>query len=257
MKPKQNPYPWYAVNEVTRELEPYAVYAARREIFNRTFQPEADPQFLKFGANGRVNEINTDLLAESIRHDNMRYGVLSGDSLMIEYAYNLMHAPERIEAQAKINTSYMDGFIKWKTVRQTRVHMMTACLLMGHWDDYIVTKKWIRWKTICLWACAIIRATPRKNGTRRYFPAKRLMNYVANRLPPLRTTSARLKWPWERVVRSLGLDGMWGARESGRSDDREIIPTIFSWDVPDALTPEQIRKLETIVPFYYAGIDGE
>jgi hypothetical protein len=150
----------------------------------------------------------------------------------------------------------MNGFTKWKTIRQARVHMMTACLLMGHWDDHIIAKKWIRWKTIYLWACAIIRATPRKNGTRRYFPAKRLVNYVANRLPPLRTDIARLKWPWERVVRSLGLDGMWGARESGRNEDREIVPTIFDWDMSDSFPSDQIRKLEMIVPFY-VGIDRE
>jgi hypothetical protein len=82
------------------------------------------------------------------------------------------------------------------------------------------------------------------------------VNYVANRLPPLRTASARLKWPWERVIRSLGIDGMWGARESGRNDDREIVPIVFKRDAPDTLTPEQIRKLEIIVPFY-AAIDGE
>jgi hypothetical protein len=186
----------------------------------------------------------------------MRYGVLSGDPLMIEHADNLMHAPEKIEAQTKINTAYMNGFTKWKTLRQARVHMMTACLLMGHWDDHIIAKKWIRFRTIGLWTCAIIRATPCESGTRTYFPAKSLVDDVANKLPPLRTTSARHKWPWERVYRSLGLDRIWGARESGRNDDREIVSTIFNWDMLDTLTPEQIRKLEVIVPFY-AAIDGE
>jgi hypothetical protein len=219
MKPRQNPYPWYAVNEITRALEPYAIYAAQREMFNRMYQPELENQFLEDG------ELDFRELTKHFQHDEDCYGFLSGDPLMIEIVHGLMNAPEKIATLAKINAAYMNGFTKWPTMRQARLHMLTACLRLGdRHDDHNITKRWLRLKTLVLWASAWIRATRRKDGARIYCPDKKLVTEVCNQLPPLRTTSARLKWPWERVYSSLGLDGVTGAREPGRREHRTVVP---------------------------------
>jgi hypothetical protein len=222
-KPPQHPYPWFDLSfPLVQELIPYAIYAAGHEMFNLTFQPKSDAQFLKFGPDGRTEEINTDLLAESIRQDDMRHEVLSGDPLIIEIAHGLMYAPERITALAKLNKAYMSGFTephkKWSEVQQARVHMMTACLLLGECDDHRITKKDLWEKTLDLWAHAWIRAHPQKDGIRNYFPDEKLLAATINRLPPVRAEKAEppRQWKRERVYSSLGLDGIFGARESGR-----------------------------------------
>jgi hypothetical protein len=242
-KPPQNPYPWFAINRITCELLPYAIYAAKRKIFNLAFQPESDVQFLKFGPDGRTKEINTDRLAGSVLADqgifvacdddkarlarlqqnpiklglnNSTYTALSGDPLMIEIAGSFMFAPEKVTALAKLNETYINGFREWSEVQQARVHTMTACLLLGHWYDHLITKKSLQDETLDLWAHAWIRAGPQKDGTRIYFPDKKLLVATKNRLPPVRAEKADRHWKWERVYSSLGLDGIFGARESGR-----------------------------------------
>jgi hypothetical protein len=294
-KPQQNPYPWYAVNKVTRELEPYAIYAARRENLNRIWQPESDAQFLKFGPDGRVKEINTDLLAESVCHDTTRYTALSGDPLMIDIGHSLIHAPEKITALAKLNTSYMSGFRlppkKWSEIQQARVHMMTACLLLGECDDHLITKKWLWLKTLELWTYAWIRAKSQKDGTRIYHPSEKLLAATMNELPPVRAAKAKppRKWKRERVCSSLGLHGIWGARESGRGENSlgmagvpqaifpvsfklfitsllrvlvcsqpvEETPTGFEWEMVLETPPENFDRMEALLHAAYAALDGE
>src|SRR5262249_24911009 len=120
---------------------------------------------LKFGPDGTTKEINTGQLKESVEADidNIRYevlSVLSRDPLMIEIARSLMHTPQKITALAKLNEPYMNGFKEsglkkkrnrhWSEVQQARVHMMTACLLLGHYDDHLITKKRLQDETLDL-----------------------------------------------------------------------------------------------------------
>jgi IPT/TIG domain-containing protein len=44
------PYPWYEINGLTRELEPYALYAYRRVHFERCYQSEPDIQLSPLSA---------------------------------------------------------------------------------------------------------------------------------------------------------------------------------------------------------------
>jgi hypothetical protein len=227
-----NPYPWYTPNEITTRLEPFAAYAVVREHFNRLYQPETQ---LWTG-----NACDVKLLLQSVKQDEERYGWLSADPLIRELAHLLALDPGAMTRFAKINATYMRGFSDQNTFDQVRIHLLSACLLMGHWDDHIIAKKWLQYKALQLMAGARVRATA-PGDLHRYCPTGTQLDAAYCELPPIKIlkTPGR-KWPWERVYRSVGLNTMRPANKGKRSS---TIPTAFAWDM-EAEPPEIYRQLE-------------
>ena len=126
-------YPWYADNAITRKLGPYAAYAAGRVDFERLY-PQSEP-ILDWAKE------DIELLNKSIADDQDRWNWLSGEPLMRDFAHMLIYAPMVLTTLAKINAAYMDGFQQFSDLAQARIHMMSACRLLGHWDDHIIAKK--------------------------------------------------------------------------------------------------------------------
>jgi hypothetical protein len=245
MKAEQNPYPWYADNAVTRRLEPYAAYAASREDFNRRYQPESDSPLIENG------HLDVKALEESVRGDDERSGWLCDEPIMRDIAYFLKDDPKRFSALDQINAKYMDGFQHENVFDQARIHMMTACRLMGHWDDDIIAKKWLRNKTLELWARAWHRG--HSSGIGRYFPAEDELDARYSQLPPIhiRNTKKRkgkrkrkAQWPWERVYSSIGLDTIRQADTKRVSPKNAPLKTAFEFEVTRKLPPEISQALK-------------
>jgi hypothetical protein len=198
-----NPYPWYGDNKVTKRLGPYAVYAARRQDLERLYQPEPDVALIENGC------LDVKALEKSFQGDEERHGWLSWDPIIREIVHMLTHDPAGFDRLAtKINAEYMVGFQHKTVIDQARIHLMTACHLMGHWDDDIIAKKWLRNKGLELWARAWHRGYTEKNGIRRYFPTQDELNTFYLQLPPIREGNKDKDWPWERVYSSIGLAEM-------------------------------------------------
>jgi hypothetical protein len=266
-----NPYPWYADNTTTRKLQPYAVYAARRETFNRVYPQHkvtweeyqhlcphkaSRKEFSKISIQPEpvYDWLTEDIheLEKSVTDDQGRWEWLSGDPIMRDIAHMLMHDPKQFSNLAKINDAYMNGFTGWTDIDQARVHAMTACLLLGHWDDHIIAKKFLRRKTLALWTHAWIRAEAIGTEIRKYSPSRDDMNEVYCKLPPVSTPKVQQKWPWERVFRSLGLAGM--RRASSKPAIK--IGTVIEWEMFSEPLPKTYQELEGSLAVY-AALDGE
>jgi hypothetical protein len=207
-------YPWYADNAITRKLGPYAAYVARRVNFEPLY-PESEP-ILDWAKD------DIKLLNQSIADDEDRWNWLSGEPLMRDLAHMLICDPMALTTLAKINAAYMDGFQHFSDLNQARIHMMSACLLLGHWDDHRIAKKWLREKTLELWTRAWIRRRTGESGIRRYHPTEEELDAAYQLIPPRRTPQALLKWPWERVYSSIGLAEVRRAdRQRGQMSDAE------------------------------------
>jgi hypothetical protein len=218
-----NPYPWYTINKVTSRLAPCAVYAAGREDFNRLYRPEPDEALIENG------HLDAEALEKSVQGDEDRHRWLSDEPIIRDIVHRLMHDPERFTRYAEINAKYMAGFQHEPVFDQARIHMMTACHLMGHWEDDIIAKKWLRLKSLELWSRAWFHGfTQEESSIRRYFPTEEELNAVYSQLPPIRALNEnpKGKWPWERVFRSLGLAGVRTAR---RKKGNSKYPAVFSW----------------------------
>jgi len=190
-------YPWYADNDITRKLGPYAAYAAGRVDFERLY-PQSEPVL-----DWAKDDIK--LLNQSILDDQDRWSWLSGEPLVRDFVHMLISHPVALTALTKVNSAYMDGFRDFSEFKQARIHMMTACRLLGHWDDHIIAKKWLQKKTLELWTRAWIRHTTRDSDIRRYHPTEKELDHAYQLIPPMRTPKAQRKWPWERVYSSIGL----------------------------------------------------
>jgi hypothetical protein len=243
METKQTPYPWYTPNQITARLEPFALYAAAREQFNRLYQPESQ---LWTGDSGDLTSLLQDL-----ERNEESYGWLCSDPIIRNIAHMLIGDPVGLTRLALINSEYMNGFRHKKDPTQARIHTMTACLLMGHWDDHLITKKWLRWKTLALWAGAKIRATASMDSPSRYRPTRSELNVAYCELPPILKYRVGKKWPWERIFKSLGLDSMRQANQKKQT----TIPTAFTWNM-EAEPPETYQQLTDFLDAYCA-LDGE
>jgi hypothetical protein len=85
------PYPWYEFNDLTRKLEPYALYSSRRVDFDSCCRPEPD------------GLITVQSLADSIRGDGERYGWIAGDPIMQDIVHMLGGNPDEFTELARIN----------------------------------------------------------------------------------------------------------------------------------------------------------
>jgi hypothetical protein len=226
-----NAYPWYAINSVTTRLEPYAVYVANRENYNRLYRPEPDVDLVQHG------QFDAKALEESVLGDEHRYGWLCDDPIMRSIAHMLMHDPDRFSALDKINKQYMEGFQHMRIFDQARIHLLSACHLMGYLDDDIIAKKWLRLKGLWLWARAWHRGY--KDGRGRYFPTKDQLNARYSQLPPIRARKKNKAWKWERVYSSIGLAQM----PQVSRQKRHKKPTVFSWEMVSE-SPRTYQELE-------------
>jgi hypothetical protein len=206
------PYPWYEISPLTRTLAPYAFYSFSREHFDRCYQPE--PADIS--------------LAASINNDDERYSWMSGDPIMREIVHMLPVNPAAFTKLAQINAEYMAGFRKKHYIDQARIHMMTACLMLGSHEDAAVTKKLLQIKTLELWA----RAWLRSEG--KFSPIADEINATIEKLPPIKNK----KFHWDVVRKDLGLLNL---PEFGKQTYKPG-PGIFSWIMrsdrkDDAISP--------------------
>jgi hypothetical protein len=185
------PYPWYEINGLTLELEPYAAYASARVHFERCYQPEPD----------RV--ITDQSLADSIRDDEERYGWISGDPIVRDIVHSLWSSPDELAKFDQINREYMDGFRGRAHVDQARIHLMTACLGLGDFEDEAVTKKLLKTEAKELWTRAWLRSE------KKFFPSRTELDAASKRIAP----NVADKFHWSDAFRDLGLLDMPSFRE--------------------------------------------
>jgi hypothetical protein len=201
------PYPWYEINGLTRELEPYALYAYHRVHFERCYQPEPSP--------------DVQSLADSITGDEERYGWMSGDVIMREIVHMLRYNPDALIKRAQINKEYMTGFRGQLPrgrhyIDQARIHMMNACLVLGEtYEDAAITKRLLKLKTLDLWALSWLRS----EGN--FSPSAPELKATFKRLPPMMVE----KFHWPEVFSDLGLSDL---PEFGKQTHKPG-PGVFSW----------------------------
>ena len=208
-------YPWYEINGLTREVEPYARYSYHRVNFERYYQPELSPG----------TEITTESLENSISSDEERYHWMLGEPLMRDFIHMLWCKPAELTRFAKINAEYMAGFRKKTYREQARIHMMTACLIVGEtYEDDAVTKKLLRDNATILWARAWLRDEwfrSRPHDKERFSPTAAELETVVKTQLPFKSG----KFPWPEVVIDLGLSDL---PQSGKQTHKAG-PGIFSW----------------------------
>jgi hypothetical protein len=207
------PYPWYEINGLTLELEPYALYTLRRTHFERCYQPEPSPD----GAI-TVQSLKDSILGDkdSILGDDERYGWMSGDTIMRGIVHKLRYDPDALEKLAQIDKEYMSGFSARHYIDQARIHMMSARLVLGEtYEDAAVTKRLLRLKTLDLWAFSWLRM----KGN--FFPDAAELEDTLKILPPV--IAGKFHWP--EVFSNLGLSDL---PEFGEQTHKPG-PGVFSW----------------------------
>lgn len=134
--------------------------------------------------------------------------------------------PAELTKFAKINAEFMAGFRRKKTaIEQARIHMMTACLVLGKtYEDDAVSKKLLRDNATVLWARAWLRdewfrARPRDEE--RFSPTATELQAMLKKLPPSQTD----KFHWPEVYTDLGLSDV---PQFGKQTYKPG-PGIFSW----------------------------
>jgi hypothetical protein len=198
------PYPWYEITGLTRELEPYALYSSRRVHFEYCYRPEPDQPLSINGV------LDVEALRNSVTVDRDRYGWISGEPIMRDLMHMLWCNPAGLTDFATINAEYMAGFRKRPSIDrerseidQARIHMMTACLLVGEtYEDDAVSKKLLREKTLLLWARAWFRAGAR--GAKRFSPTVKELETTIKSLPPSKSD----KFHWRELYIDLGLSDL-------------------------------------------------
>jgi hypothetical protein len=220
-------YPWYEINGLTGELEPYAVYVASRLQFERCYQPEPDRPI-------SVNRVlDVEALRDSFEGDEERYSWISGDPIMREIVHMLWCKPAELIRFAKINAEYMAGFRKSSYRVQAQIHMMAACLITGSasipsppsiYEDEAISKKLLRNYTMILWAHTRLHnewffARPRDDKL--FSPTAAKLKTTLKTLPP--STSKKFHWP--EVYTGLGLSDL---PQFGKQTYKPG-PGIFSW----------------------------
>jgi hypothetical protein len=223
------PYPWYEINGLTRELEPYARYSCRRVQFEHCYRPEPNQPLSINGV------LDVGALRNSVQGDEDRYGWISGDPITRDIVHMLWCNPVAFTKLSEINAEYMAGFQERHYIDQARIHMMTACLIVGETcEDDAVSKKLLRDNTLLLWARAWFRAGAR--GAKRFSPPVKELKTTIKLLPP--STSKNHKFHWRELYIDLGLSDL---PEFGKQT-YERGPGIFSWMMrsdrkDDAISP--------------------
>jgi hypothetical protein len=226
--PLSRPYPWYEINGLTRDLEPYAHYSASRVHFERCYQPETDQPLFSNG------NLDIEALRRSFQGDEERYGWISGDPIMKEIAAMLWGDPAALINRAQVNADYMSGFKNRSAtdkprsvIEQARIHMMTACLVLGEtYEDDAVSKKLLRDNTLLLWAGAWFRAEALT--AKRFSPTMAELEATMRKLPPCRRDKfQRDKFHWPEVFSSLGLSALPAFGKQTHKPGRRV----FSWAI--------------------------
>ncbi len=197
------PYPWYEFNDLTRKLEPYALYSSRRVDFDCRYRPEPD------------GVITVQSLADSISDDGERYGWITGDPIMRDIVHMLRGNPDGFTKLAQINAEYMNGFRDRSTIDQARIHMITACLVLGSHKDTTVTKNLLKVRALELWAMAWLRSE------KKFSPGAAELKATLQKLP----NENDPRFHWEVVFRDLGLSDLPKLGEQ----DQEPDPGTFFW----------------------------
>ena len=218
------PYPWYEINRLTRELEPYAHYSASRVHFERCYQPETDQPL---SSNG---DLDVEALWVSVEGDEERYGWMSGDPIIRDIVHLLGQDPAGFSNLARINAEYMNGFRDRAPVDQARIHLMTACLLLGHFEDAAVTKKLLKLKAMELWSRARLRSE------KKFSPSQDELDAAYQEIPP----KVAEKFHWADVFRDLGLFDVPQAGQTNYTPD----PTrVISWTMEQPDPPQQYEDI--------------
>jgi hypothetical protein len=234
------PYPWYEINGLTRELEPYAFYSSRRVHFEYCYRPEPDQPLSINGA------LDVKALRNSVTEDQERYGWISDESIMRDLVHMLWCNPAGLTDFATINAEYMAGFRKRPSIDgerseidQARIHMMTACLLVGEtYEDDAVSKKLLRDNTLELWGRAWFRA--RVRGAKRFSPTIEELETTIKSLPPSKSD----KFHWRELYIDLGLSDL---PALGKQTYKPGLG-IFSWMMrSDPVRKSQAYSMRSIV----------
>ena len=192
-------YPWYEINGLTLELEPYAAYASARVHFEHCYQPELN------------YVITLKSLLDSVGGDEERYGWMSGDPIMRDIAHMLWCDPKALTKRARINEAYMDGFKDFSMITQARIHVITACLSLGSYTDATITKKRVKERARKFWARAWLR------HEKIFSPSTGQLNAALKRLPDANDKT----FHWEVVLRDLGLSDLAQSREQDQGPGQE------------------------------------
>jgi hypothetical protein len=165
-------------------LEPYALRASRKILFDPCFLP-ADPQ----------DDIIVGSPTETFKDEDACYNWPCVDPIIRDDTPFPWCDPAGFSRFAHINEAYMSGFRNRAAVDQARIHLITACLELGHFEDEAVTKNLLKMKAMELWTRAWLRSE------KKFFPSPTELDAAFKRIPP----NVADKFHWSDAFRDLGL----------------------------------------------------